>query len=83
MTGLTFYFNDNLVPASNKLAETILRGGIGSIIGTFLGVCLIQVIRMGLINAEIQTNAQRIVVGFILIAAATFDALKAKGIEGQ
>ena len=60
-----------------------LRGGIGSIIGSFLGVCLIQVIRMGLINAEIQTNAQRIVVGFILIAAATFDALKAKGIEGQ
>ncbi len=30
MTGLTFYFNDNLVPASNKLAETTLRGGIGS-----------------------------------------------------
>ena len=30
MTGLTFYFNDNLVPTSNKLAETTLRGGIGS-----------------------------------------------------
>jgi len=30
MTGLTFYFNDNLVPASNKLAETTLRKGIGS-----------------------------------------------------
>jgi len=30
MTGLTFYFNDNLVPASNKLAETTLRSGIGS-----------------------------------------------------
>ena len=30
MTGLTFYFNDNLVPASNKLAETTLRAGIGS-----------------------------------------------------
>ncbi len=30
MTGLTFFFNDNLVPASNKLAETILRAGIGS-----------------------------------------------------
>ena len=30
MTGLTFYFNDNLVPASNKLAETTLRIGIGS-----------------------------------------------------
>ncbi len=30
MTGLTFYFNDNLVPASNKLAENTLRTGIGS-----------------------------------------------------
>ena len=30
MTGLTFYFNDNLVPASNKLAESVLRSGIGS-----------------------------------------------------
>ena len=30
MTGLTFYFNDNLVPSSNKLAEATLRSGIGS-----------------------------------------------------
>ena len=30
MTGLTFYFNDNLVPASNKIAESTLRAGIGS-----------------------------------------------------
>ena len=30
MTGLTFYFNDNLVPVSNKLAESTLRAGIGS-----------------------------------------------------
>jgi len=30
MTGLTFYFNDNLVPASNKLAEASLRTGMGS-----------------------------------------------------
>ena len=30
MTGLTFYFNDNLVPASNKLAESTLRSGMGS-----------------------------------------------------
>ena len=33
MTGLTFYFNDNLVPKSNKLAETTLRSGIGSSFG--------------------------------------------------
>ena len=30
MTGLTFYFNDNLVPESTKLAESTLRAGIGS-----------------------------------------------------
>ena len=30
MTGLTFYFNDNLVPISNRLAESTLRSGIGS-----------------------------------------------------
>ncbi len=30
MTGLTFYFNDNLVPTSNQLAESTLRSGIGS-----------------------------------------------------
>ena len=29
MTGLTFYFNDKLVPASNKLAEATLRAGMG------------------------------------------------------
>ena len=33
MTGLTFYFNDNLVPTSNKLAEKTLRAGIGSSFG--------------------------------------------------
>jgi len=29
MTGLTFYFNDNLVPTANRLAEVTLRSGIG------------------------------------------------------
>ena len=30
MTGMTFYFNDNLVPSANRLAEVTLRSGIGS-----------------------------------------------------
>ena len=34
MTGLTFYFNDNLVPNSNKLAELTLRSGVGSSFNT-------------------------------------------------
>ena len=37
MTGLTFYFNDNLVPTSNKLAESTLRSGMGSSFNTQKG----------------------------------------------
>ena len=29
MTGLTFFFNDSLVPYSNKLAEISMREGLG------------------------------------------------------
>ena len=29
MTGLTFFFNDNLVPYSNRIAETSMRDGLG------------------------------------------------------
>ena len=29
MTGLTFYFNNSLVPLSNKYSEALLRGGLG------------------------------------------------------
>ena len=29
MTGLTFYFNNSLVPLSNKYSEILLREGLG------------------------------------------------------
>ena len=47
MTGLTFYFNDNLVPASNKLAETTLRAGIGSSFSSETGKSNIMFSRYG------------------------------------
>lgn len=58
-----------------------LRGGTGSIIGALLGTVLIQIIRMGLLNAKVQTNAQGIVIGAILIAAATLDVLRRKSVQ--
>jgi ribose transport system permease protein len=58
-----------------------LQGGTGSIIGVLLGTLLIQVIRMGLLNANVQTNAQGIVVGAILLAAASFDALRRRSVQ--
>ncbi len=55
MTGLTFYFNDNLVPASNKLAETTLRAGIGSSFSEESGKENIMFSRYGSrINSETQ-----------------------------
>ncbi len=58
-----------------------LRGGVGSVIGAFLGTCLIEIIRTGLFNANVQTNAQRIVVGGVLIGAAILDALRRKSAQ--
>ena len=58
-----------------------LRGGVGSIIGVLLGTILIQVIRIGMANAGVQTNAQGIVVGAILIGAAAIDALRRRAIQ--
>ena len=53
-----------------------LRGGVGSIIGVLLGTILIQIIRIGLANAGVQTNAQGIVVGAILLGAAALDVIR-------
>lgn len=57
------------------------QGGVGSIIGTLLGTALIQVIRMGLANARVQTNAQGIVIGAILIGAAILDVMRRRTIQ--
>jgi len=55
MTGLTFYFNDNLVPSSNKLAEATLRAGIGSSFSGETGKDNIMFSRYGSrINASTQ-----------------------------
>jgi len=58
-----------------------LRGGVGSIIGALLGTVLIQIIRIGLANARVQTNAQGMVIGAILIGAATLDVIRRRAIQ--
>jgi ribose transport system permease protein len=55
-----------------------LRGGVGSIIGALLGVALVEIIRMGLFNAQVKTNAQGIVIGAVLIGAAILDVMRRK-----
>jgi ribose transport system permease protein len=58
-----------------------LRGGVGSIIGAFVGTLLIEVIRQGLNAARVQTNAQGIVVGAVLLGAAALDAMRRRAIK--
>ena len=55
-----------------------LQGGVGSIMGALLGTALIETIRLGLANARVQTNAQGIVIGGILIVAAILDVVRRK-----
>lgn len=60
------------------LGGASLNGGVGSILGGFLGTILIWIIRLGLGAARIQTNAQGVVVGAILVVAAIMDVARRK-----
>lgn len=51
-------------------------GGVGTVLGALLGTILITVIKLGLAAAHIQTNAQSIVVGAVLIAASLIDVAR-------
>jgi len=51
-------------------------GGGGTVYGALLGTILINVIKLGLAAAHIQTNAQSIVVGAVLIAASLIDVAR-------
>ncbi len=64
------------VVAIAVIGGSSFSGGLGTILGAFLGVLLIQVIRLGLGAAQIKTNAQGIVVGAILITSAILDVLR-------
>ena len=58
-----------------------LRGGVGSVIGAFLGTVLVEIIRTGLFDAHVQHNAQGIVIGAVLVGAAILDALRRKSAQ--
>jgi ribose transport system permease protein len=55
------------------IGGTAMTGGSGSIIGTFLGVCLISLLKTGLPYIGLQANWQQIITGAILIVAVTID----------
>jgi ABC-type dipeptide/oligopeptide/nickel transport system permease subunit len=50
-----------------------LSGGRGTILGSFLGLLLMQVITTGLIFVDVPPESQQVAVGLVLILAATID----------
>ncbi len=57
MTVLTFYFNDSLVPASNTLAESTLRAGLGGAFNSEKGKDNIMFARYG---SRIEPNTNKL-----------------------
>ncbi len=66
------------VIAAVILGGAAINGGKGSVIGTVLGVTLIQVINRGLILCGIPAEWQKLVVGLILVVFISLPALRAR-----
>lgn len=61
------------VIASVVIGGTSLFGGIGSIVGTVTGACLIGVLTNGLVLLNVSSFVQQIIIGIILVSAVAFD----------
>jgi ribose transport system permease protein len=64
------------------IGGTSFTGGKGSVIGTFFGVCLLQVLSTGLILMGVTDNWRVIVTGLVVILAAVFDTYRSRIISG-
>lgn len=58
-------------------------GGYGSIIGTFVGIYVIMLLKTGLPYIGLQANWQQIITGIVLIVAVLIDILKEKKAANQ
>ena len=60
------------------IGGTSFTGGKGSVIGTFFGVCLLQVLNTGLILLGVTDNWRVIVTGLVVVLAAVFDTYRSR-----
>lgn len=56
-------------------------GGSGTILGAFLGVLVICLMKVGLPFIGLQANWQQIITGFVLLAAILIDVMKKKKVK--
>jgi len=66
------------VVASTVLGGVSLTGGVGSALGTLLGCSLLEVIRNGLVLAQINAYWQQVFAGAIIIMVISVDKLRAR-----
>lgn len=76
-TSIAGHSTDNLQAITAvALGGTSLFGGIGSILGTLIGVWIPAVLKNGFVIIGVQPYWQDVAVGFVLIAAVWFDQLR-------
>jgi ribose transport system permease protein len=70
------------VIASVVMGGVSFLGGMGTIVGTFLGCVLMQVVRSGLVVARVSAHWQNVAVGMLLIAGVIIDRFRRRARRG-
>lgn len=65
-----------LVISGTVIGGVSLFGGVGTVIGAFLGALLLQVVQSGLVVDGLSANWQTVAVGMIMILAVGVDVLR-------
>ncbi len=64
--------------AATILGGTSIRGGVGSLLGTLLGVVFIRIMQNGLVLVGISSLWETVIIGGLLVIVLTADALASR-----
>jgi ribose transport system permease protein len=64
------------VIASVVIGGVSLFGGVGTVLGTLLGLVTMQVVRSGLVMSGVKSHWQMVAVGVIMVIAVAFDSMR-------
>ena len=67
------------VIAAVVIGGTSLMGGRGSVVRTFFGVLIINILQTGLAQAGAQEPTKRLITGAVIVGAVILDALRRRG----